>query len=168
MAPEKEKPVVETVQQTMKLSDLLMVEVCQPIKESTDKIPLCTPYLPGGGKLCEPLVLCRPRTVCSPLISCGPSLYCSPWVLCIPHRLCGPIVTATCTPDCLPRVCKPIVEPLVPVPEEPFPGPSPEDYLNMLQAELAQKLTVNELNTLREEVATLRKEIAALKNQLKR
>jgi hypothetical protein len=157
MAPEKEKPAVETVQQTMKLSDLLMVEVCQPIKESTDKIPLCLPYVPGP-KLCKPL------------ISCGPIIYCSPKVLCIPHMICRPLVEcnpiATCHP-CLPYVCSPRFDVPV-VPPEGLPGPSPEDYLNMLQAELAQKLTVTELNTLREEVTALKREIAALKNQLKR
>ena len=41
MDPKKEKPAVETVQPGLKVSDLLMVEVCQPLKEQLDQIDVC-------------------------------------------------------------------------------------------------------------------------------
>ncbi len=41
MDPKKEKPTVETVQPGLKVSDLLMVAVCQALKERLDQIDVC-------------------------------------------------------------------------------------------------------------------------------
>ena len=58
MAQEKEIPAVETVQESLKLSDLLMVKVCRPIKEQIDVINLCYPVVPLGTTFCKPDTLC--------------------------------------------------------------------------------------------------------------
>ena len=75
MAQEKEKPTVETVQQEVKASDLLMYEVCAPLKEQLDEIKVCTPSIP----VCMPNDTCHP-TLCLPVVSapCGPTLLCGP------------------------------------------------------------------------------------------
>lgn len=157
MAPEKEKPAVETVQQALKLSDLLMVDVCQPIKEQIDGTKLCWPVLPFGSKLCVPIRACTPirDPICRPTM-CNPIyVETSPGSRQSPEAWCGPG----------PPACRPDGRSWTPwqMEEEGW-----EAYLNMIQSDLAQKLTANELNTVREEVAALKKEIAGLKNQSKR
>jgi len=73
VAQEKGKPTVETVQQQVKVSDLLMLEVCQPLKEQLDKIKICNPHIvePIENPICPPLRSygepCLPLEVCSPL-----------------------------------------------------------------------------------------------------
>ena len=59
MAQEKGKPTVETVQPEVKISDLLMYEVCTPLREQLDKIKICNPYvvvcIPNDTqRLCNP------------------------------------------------------------------------------------------------------------------
>jgi hypothetical protein len=92
MAQEKGKPTVETVQQEAKASDLLMYEVCTPLKEQLDKIKICTPSI----AVCLPNENCPPMWVpipkCEPLAHCKhvdpdfciPSFACGPWGPCKP------------------------------------------------------------------------------------
>jgi hypothetical protein len=87
MAQEKEKPTVETVQQEITASDLLMYEVCAPLKEQLDKIKVCTPSLavclPNESCLPSP---CLPDVTCSPIEKCPPN--CKPVIP--PLRSCEP------------------------------------------------------------------------------
>jgi len=57
MARKKENPSVETVQQKVKATDLLLYEVCTPIKVRLDDIEICSPSI----VVCAPNELgCRP------------------------------------------------------------------------------------------------------------
>jgi hypothetical protein len=184
MTSDKEIPAVETVQEGLRLSDLLMVDVCTPVKSQIDEIKVCYPILPRG------LGPCRPLTGCVPDIR---PPRCSPEILtfnCIPllNAVCQPIRQPFCQPidfvdksgrsgpssekDCPPTLqCRPDLgcRPGVWVGwQEPLEDPGWGGYLNRIQSNLAEKLTITELNTVREEVAAIRKEITELRRQAKR
>ena len=120
MDPNKEKPTVETVQPGLKVSDLLMVEVCQPLKEQLDQIDVCRPHLPESRvSLCRPGESLQVGAPCyptnpTPCFPCGPH-GCMP---CPPHGGHFAFTTSlpfypTCPPNCLP-LCPPICAPCFP------------------------------------------------------
>lgn len=84
MAQEKEKPTVKTVQQEVTVSDLLMYEVCAPLKEQLDKIEICRPSI----------AVCMPNEFCAPTTRCGPS----DWFVCAPRTGCEPRDPLVCAP----------------------------------------------------------------------
>ena len=88
MAQEKGKPTVETVQQEVKASDLLMYEVCTPLKEKLDQISICTPSI----VVCVPNEHCQPTCTCIPIPKCDPLAHCKPVDpdFCVPSLACGP------------------------------------------------------------------------------
>jgi hypothetical protein len=94
----KEKPSMTTVKEGFRVSDLLRVEVCDPIKAQLDKIRVCTPNL-KEPVTCLPDTICRPSFDCSPYTCrpiwwCRPDMWCRPEILddpyCFPVRPCGP------------------------------------------------------------------------------
>lgn len=79
----KEKPSVETVKESFKVSDLLRVEVCNPIKAQIDKIKVCVPHI----------VECVPTRICKPIFLCKPDIFCKPDIICYPivgPKICVP------------------------------------------------------------------------------
>ena len=100
----KEKPSVETVQESMRLSDLLAAKVCNPVLDKIDKIEICKPNI----LFCLPDRFCRPRYFCKPDIFCKPNIFCKPDIFCIPDRFCRPDIFckpmfyAECTPSQFP------------------------------------------------------------------
>lgn len=75
----KEKPSMKTVKEAFRVSDLLRVEVCDPIKKQIDKIKVCTPHLKEPVKLRWRPPICFPndcypicQTICIP--NCSPSI----------------------------------------------------------------------------------------------
>jgi hypothetical protein len=102
MANEK-KPTVETVQSSVKVSDLLLLEVCSPLKDQLDNINVCSPHIcvPNvepkeciPDMICKPIKMaCLPDMICKPIkMACLPDKVCSPWV-------CHPVIPEVCTPS---------------------------------------------------------------------
>lgn len=88
MPQEKDKPTVETVQKAVKLSDLLIYEVCSPVKEQIDKIELCSPSI----------VDWKPKPKCKP----GPEPVCFPDIR-LPNWKINYIIEETiCNPHPIP------------------------------------------------------------------
>ncbi len=89
----KEQPSVETVKEGWRVSDLLSVPVCNPLKEQLDKIKVCEPSI--EYHICKPI--CKPFGTCIPIWNpdvcipckplCKPGLY--QWI-CTPTEVCGP------------------------------------------------------------------------------
>lgn len=109
----KEKPSMETVQESMRLSDLLAGKFCKPVLDKIDKIEICKPDI----LFCLPDRFCKPKYFCKPDISCYPAdPFCKPNILCkpdifvclpsyrpcLPDRICKPWVYVECTPSQIP------------------------------------------------------------------
>ena len=93
MSNQKEKPSVETVKEGFKLSDLLTLEVCNPVKEKMDKIEVCLPAIVAcKPDFCTPALICKPSYFCKPDLFCRPDIYCTPRISCFPDRFCKPDV----------------------------------------------------------------------------
>jgi hypothetical protein len=108
----KEKPSMETVQESMRLSDLLAGKVCKPVMDKIDKIEICKPdivfCLPD--RFCKPKYFCKPDIfTCLPDRFCKPKYFCKPDIFtCLPDRFCRPdifckpFIYAECTPSQIP------------------------------------------------------------------
>lgn len=144
MAQEKMNPTVETVQQAVKVSDLLMYKVCEPVKEQIDKIKLCTPNVSIPFDVCKPDQLCRPYSMnCLPAM-CIPS--CKPYNYCIPKMsLCEPQIPEMCTPS-----AGTTIDP---------------DEIVISPEIIRQKLLASDFEQLQADVARLKAEIADLRNR---
>jgi hypothetical protein len=154
MAPEKEKPTVETVQQAVKVSDLLMFDVCEPLKEKLDRIELCSPYIIST---CSPNISCIPKKLCTPVIHCVPYDRCIPeYVTCVPDKLCKPIFA--CVPENV-HICKPDI-PVECSPSAGKPWGLDPDIIK-------QRLLESDYVKLQAEVKSLKAEVEALKKRLK-
>ena len=103
MPNQNEKPSVETVKEGFKLSDLLTLEVCNPVKEKMDKIEVCLPAIVAcKPDFCTPAFICKPDYFCKPDLFCRPDIFCKPDIFCRPDIYCIPRVS--CHPE---RFCKP-------------------------------------------------------------
>ena len=154
MAQEKDKPTVETVQQAVKVSDLLMFEVCEPLKEKLNRIELCSPHI----AICKPNVSCIPTKVCTPLVHCIPYDRCIPEYTCVPEKWCKPIIFG-CKPEIIPPICQPDLPEICTPSAGPPWGPDP--------GIIKQRLLESDYVKLQAEVKTLKAEVDALKKRLK-
>ena len=112
MDSEQEKPTMETVKEPIRLTDLLKVELCGPVKDQISHIQVCIPNIVDFAtrtRPCRPdFVRCRPDvSICRPdflgcrpdfptcrpdFIGLGPDLICRPdFAGCRPDMGCGPI-----------------------------------------------------------------------------
>ena len=152
MAQEKRKPTVETVQQRVTVSDLLMYAVCTPIKEQLDKIKICSPHIvePIKGTDCPPLrSYYEPFAdpICPPLRSYREP--CLPLEVCYPLRVYG----EQCRPE---NECLPL---------KSYGGPCLPVRSYVATNVLRQKLLASDLEQLNEEVEKLKREIETLKRK---
>ena len=156
MAQEKDKPTVETVQEAVKVSDLLMYEVCKPLKDQLDKIEICRPAI----------VTCLPNKICKPSYTCIPSKLCSPVFSCVPKLGCFPNFCVPSNPHCVPNVQ--ICQPDVPEICTPSAG-KPWDLEDLATSAelLKEKLLVSDYTKLQAEVERLKAEVDALKKRLR-
>ena len=159
MAPrekkQKESPNVETVQQGLKLSDLLKVKVCTPLHEKIDDIEVCGPYIED----------CTPDEIdCVPYYRCGPDIKCRPTYNCTPDISCFP-VDVRCLPDDDIRC-------------QPWFGCKPDIYCRPFYLQRAWEFEIPELKyitkeltgdmkTMFNELKTIKLEIENLKKHLK-
>jgi hypothetical protein len=167
MDEKKEKPSVETVQQPVKVSDLLMYEVCKPLKEQLDRIELCSPFIVDCAPMivaCKPDLQCIPDKFCTPDIVCKPVYSCVPdTVVCKPDIWCKPTIL-TCVPDHRPPICKPTF-----FYEVCTPSAKPGEFEEIATSPqiLKQRLLASDYVKLQEEVKNLKEEVEALKRRLK-
>jgi len=73
----KNDPKLEAVKQVFKATELLNVDVCEPVKEKLNKIEICVPNI-NSMSLCFPLQYCHPFfEICKPKtpVICGPSKF---------------------------------------------------------------------------------------------
>jgi hypothetical protein len=89
MAPAKDKPTVETLQQAVKVSDLLRFGVCEPLKEKLGKIELSSPYI---LPTCSPNFSCLPTKLCTPVLHCVPNKRCFPEYSCASENIVSRIL----------------------------------------------------------------------------
>ena len=99
MDSQQEKPTMETVKEPIRLTDLLKVELCGPVKDQISHIQVCIPNIVEFATctpackpdmICEPdLPRCRPDLMCRPDLSCGPIAHfqgeCGPSQVTIPN-----------------------------------------------------------------------------------
>jgi hypothetical protein len=112
MVKDKETPKMETVKEGIRLSSLLQVEVCNPIKEQIDAIEVCTPQI---VTTCIPVQACIPSYGCLPTRICRPDLFCRPDIFeCLPTRFCRPEIW--CRP-LIYQECAPSQIDIGPIPE---------------------------------------------------
>jgi hypothetical protein len=135
----KEKPSVETVKESFKVSDLLRVEVCDPIKVQIDKIKVCVPHIVE----CVPTRFCKPKLECLPTRICRPVIICKPDIWCKPDIFCYPIIG--------PQICVPSVHGPIECGPSVYEGPEvPIDEMREV---------VKELEAIRAEIEILKKSI---------
>ena len=150
-AQPKEKPSFETVKKGLRATDLLKVEVCNPLKEQLEKIDVCSPHI--GPIVCTPDIECIPSRLCSPYIICRPdwecipTSVCRPWIYCSPDIFCGPRI------GCSPKIFE-----------------IQEDYRRYREKAgsqtMAEELTP-EMKEMTEELRKIRAEIEDLKKKIK-
>lgn len=130
----KEEPSVKTVKESWRPSELLMMEVCQPIKDKIDQIEICKPQIVERR-------FCFPDIICKPWIICSPDLWCSPRRICKPDIICSPITCFPVTPYDLEWIC----------------GPSTREIPETIRDEM--KDVLREIEKIKTEIAELKKSI---------
>lgn len=173
--PRKAKPSIETVQEGFRATDLLRVEVCNPIKEKLDKIEVCKPNIVElcNPHRCIPSLECVPSRLCSPHIVCKPDWECLPNTLCRPNLGCIPAFGCKPEPPCFPKdPCRPGIWCKPDVFCMPRPGCTPEmfelpgDYRERAWTQTVAE-TTPEMAEMVEELRTIRAEIEDLKKKIK-
>ena len=70
MDSQQEKPTMETVKESIRLTDLLKVELCGPVKDQISHIQVCIPNIVEFAP-CTPA--CRPDQFCKPDVASDPA-----------------------------------------------------------------------------------------------